>query len=527
MKNIIAMKKKFNVTGLCVPNMHYMVNTSNKLDNIFKLIEFGEYFTINRARQFGKTTTIAELTTFLNKKDDYYAIKISFEGVGDLFFENESTFSKGFLELISERLEYYNDEYGKFMLEASTTINNLNELSKVITKFVKKYSKKFVLFIDEVDKSSNNKLFLNFLGMLRNKYLQRNAGEDFTFYSVILAGVHDIKTIKLKLDENSTGQYNSPWNIASDFDVKMNFNPAEITTMLTAYTQETGIKMNFKDISEKIFYYTHGYPFLVSKICKNIDEIVIINRESKDWTLADVEQAYFLLIDDSYTTTLFDSIIKELENSEELYNFIYDIIIGGIEKSYVIHNPIVSLSKMYGIIREKNKKCVIHNRVFEQKIYSYMMSKFSNKYERTSIIPDFFDDDKLNIKVIMQKFQQFMKEEYSYKDESFIEREGRLLFLSYLRPILNSKGYGLKEPVVADERRMDLVLIFNNKRDVIELKIWRGEKMHQTGLQQLSDYLDMYSLKKGYLLIYNFNENKTYKKETINFKDKEIYTVWV
>ncbi len=60
------MKKKFNVTGLCVPNMHYMVNTSNKLDNIFELIECGEYFTINRARQFGKTTTIAELTKFLN-----------------------------------------------------------------------------------------------------------------------------------------------------------------------------------------------------------------------------------------------------------------------------------------------------------------------------------------------------------------------------------------------------------------------------------------------------------------------------
>ena len=120
-----------------------------------------------------------------------------------------------------------------------------------------------------------------------------------------------------------------------------------------------------------------------------------------------------------------------------------------------------------------------------------------------------------------------MKEEYSYKDERFIEREGRLLFLSYLRPILNNRGFAFKEPVVADERRMDLVLIFNESRDVIELKIWRGEKKHQECIQQLSDYLDMYNLKTGYLLIYNFNENKIYKTETINFKDKEIFTTWV
>ncbi len=522
------MEREFNVTGLCVPNMHYMVDTSNKLDNIFKLIENGGYFTINRARQYGKTTTIAELTTFLNKRDDYFAIETSFEGVGDIIFEQEELFSKHIVKVIAEELEYHKNKHAEQVLKELENVNSIYTLSKFISNFHKNFNKKTVFFIDEADKASNNKMFLSFIGMLRNKYLQRNKRKDYTFHSVILAGVNDIKTIKLKLDQKSTGQYNSPWNIAVDFDVKMNFNPAEITTMLVQYSNETGTKMNFKEISEKLFYYTHGYPFLVSKICKNIDETVKTKRENKNWTLADVEQGYYLLVDDSYTTTLFDSIIKELENSEELYDFIYTIVIGGELKSYVIHNPVISLFSMYGIIREKDNKCVIHNRVFEQKLYSYMMTKYSNKYKKTSIIPDFFDDnDNMNIEVIMQKFQQFMKEEYSYKDESFIEREGRLLFLSYLRPIINSKGYSFKEPVVSDERRMDLVLTFNNKRDVIELKIWRGEKMHQKGLQQLSDYLDIYNLKKGYLLIYNFNENKTFKTETLNFKDKEIYTVWV
>jgi hypothetical protein len=62
---------------------------------------------------------------------------------------------------------------------------------------------------------------------------------------------------------------------------------------------------------------------------------------------------------------------------------------------------------------------------------------------------------------------------------------------------------------------------------VIELKRWYGEKYHQLGLQQLSDYLDIYSLKKGYLLIYDFNKGKSDKEEQIQFQDKEIFVIWV
>ena len=51
------MKKRFNVTGTCIPNRHYMVDTFNKIDKIMELIENEEYFIINRPRQYGKTTT--------------------------------------------------------------------------------------------------------------------------------------------------------------------------------------------------------------------------------------------------------------------------------------------------------------------------------------------------------------------------------------------------------------------------------------------------------------------------------------
>lgn len=81
------MEKKFNVTGICIPEMHYMVDISNKLNKVFKLIEKGKYFVISRPRQYGKTTTLYMLERALNKNEDYLVVSISFEGVGDLIFE--------------------------------------------------------------------------------------------------------------------------------------------------------------------------------------------------------------------------------------------------------------------------------------------------------------------------------------------------------------------------------------------------------------------------------------------------------
>jgi hypothetical protein len=68
------MQKEFNDTGLCIPGRHYMVDTSKKIERILHLIDKGRYFTINRPRQFGKTTTLSLLARKLNQKQDYLAV---------------------------------------------------------------------------------------------------------------------------------------------------------------------------------------------------------------------------------------------------------------------------------------------------------------------------------------------------------------------------------------------------------------------------------------------------------------------
>lgn len=85
------MKKKFNVTGTCIPDKHYMVNIS-QIKNIMKLIEDEEYFIINRPRQYGKTTTLYLLNNRLTNIDRYLSIKISFESIDSESFNEVKSF---------------------------------------------------------------------------------------------------------------------------------------------------------------------------------------------------------------------------------------------------------------------------------------------------------------------------------------------------------------------------------------------------------------------------------------------------
>ena len=69
--------KRFCVTGTCIPEKNYMVDISERLERIVKdYIEPGKYFTINRARQYGKTTTLYLLERRLQK--DYLVLSLSF-----------------------------------------------------------------------------------------------------------------------------------------------------------------------------------------------------------------------------------------------------------------------------------------------------------------------------------------------------------------------------------------------------------------------------------------------------------------
>ena len=326
------MNKKFNVTGTCIPEKHYMVNIEHKLQQIVSMIEDGQYFTINRPRQYGKTTTLFLLMKRLFATEEYLPLKISFEGLGTESYASQKRFIEGFLWLLRKFFQFNQLPELSTYTEQQRHLDTFGQLDQCITELCVKSGKNIVLMIDEVDKSSNNQLFLDFLALLRTKYLARNEGQDVTFHAVILAGVHDVKSLKLKLRPNEERTYNSPWNIAADFTVDLSFQPDEIATMLHDYAQLKQVAMDVQAIAEQLYYYTSGYPFLVSRLCKIIDERLM---KSPQWQEQDVEEAVNRILTESNTN--FESVIKNLENYPDVYKTVYHLIKIGRASCYSLN----------------------------------------------------------------------------------------------------------------------------------------------------------------------------------------------
>lgn len=106
---------------------------------------------------------------------------------------------------------------------------------------------------DEVDKSSDNQIFLSFLGLLREKYLKCQQGKDVTFHSVILAGVYDIKTLKLKLHPQEESKYNSLWNIADNNQMYMKVSSDRNQFIVSGMLQMPLAMQKFYEYYEEIY----------------------------------------------------------------------------------------------------------------------------------------------------------------------------------------------------------------------------------------------------------------------------------
>ena len=288
--------------------------------------------------------------------------------------------------------------------------------------------------------------------------------------------------------------------------------------------------MDIGQIAEKIHYFTSGHPFLVSKICKILDEELLVQTDK--WELKDIESAVDFLIKSDNTN--FDSLIKNIENDIELYDLIKIIIIDAEIINFVKTDNVISKAGIYGILRNENEICKIDNLIYEMLLSDHIAFKMWRENKLTSISRYNFQDNfiiqdkKLDFEKIILKFQEFMKNEYSAKDNKFLERNGRLIFLAFLKPIINGKGWDFKEVQISQEKRLDVVVTFLEQKYIVEMKKWYGEKYHQKGIDQLSDYLERQGLEKGYLIIFDFeSKKKDWKQERISKNDKDIFAVWV
>ena len=105
------------------------------------------------------------------------------------------------------------------------------------------------------------------------------------------------------------------------------------------------------------------------------------------------------------------------------------------------------------------------------------------------------------------------------------ESVGRHLLLTYLDGFVQAVGGNMYLEVQTGRGRIDLCIIYNQRKYIVETKIWRGELHYQAGKQQLAAYLKLEKAIEGYYVVFdhrNVPEPRVETDECRGFHDSEL-----
>ena len=500
--------KTFNTAGTCRPNEHYMVDITERLEIIRKMVAKGDYFCINRGRQYGKTTTLKAISS--NFSNEFCVFSLSFEGLADSAYADEEKLYAAIAYQMADAFEWTPlegldkevSEYISAFYESHDEKCCEKDLAKFINNVCHRNSKPVVVLIDEVDQAGNYPSFLKLLALLRRMYLDRDVKP--TFQSVILAGVYDIKNLKLKIRTEDEHQYNSPWNIAVPFDVDMSLSAKGIAGMLAEYKADHNLTFDEEFVGQMIRDYTAGYPFLVSRICQ------IIDAEQYTWDKEGILKAtHDLLVE---RNTLFDDMVKKLDQYPKLKELLRNILFEGKTRTFHTDEKYLQIGLMFNFLANNNGTVAIACRLMETRLYNLFIGE--NETSRIFTLGQmdknqFVHDGFIDMRLLMERFCVHFNEIYRPgHDDQFVEDNGRKIFLTYLRPIINGIGNYYCEAQTRDLTRTDIIIDYLGQQYIVELKIWRGQSYNERGEKQLAEYLERYDLQTGYMVSFCFNKTK-------------------
>jgi len=372
-----------------------MIDSSERLSGVRRLIEMKQYFVIHAPRQSGKTTYLYELVKKINEEGKYYALYCSVE-TGQEVDDAE----KGIPALVNTLKKYVNrsnlplkEEFAKNPDFSDFT----NVLNIVLTDYCVALDKPLVVFFDEADALGENTL-ISFLRQLRAGYNDRIMIE--FVHSLALVGLRNIKDYKWKVRPDSESRHSaSPFNIVTKVFSISNFTIEQIRELYGQHTQESG--QIFEEAAiEYIAEQTQGQPWLVNAIANEVIQELLSWDYSKPVTKALAEQAVHNII--MRRDTHIDQLLEKLKEPR-IRNVVEPLILG----NYVDDtSEDFQYASDLGIVRETRTGSEFANPIYNEVMTRELNLKLQKEMTRKTPyeIPDFYKDGRIDMSNLMAKF---------------------------------------------------------------------------------------------------------------------------
>lgn len=512
--------RTFETRGPVAPLRNYVVPRTEEIADLGRRIEDGRYIVIFAPRQTGKTTFFRWTLDSLD--ETYLPIQLNFEVYQEVSPEEFYAYLKNDLrQEIENAIQFHplqNDVTLCQFLENSSITNHISMMSfwEQLGKYLKNH--RLAIIIDEFDGIPTS-VVSKFLHSLRRIYLSKKTNR--CPYSVGIVGVKSI--IQLNYDRSI-----SPFNIQDEFALP-NFTLPQVQALLAQYTDEVG-QAFAPEVIENLHKQTAGQPFLVNRMAQILTMEMGIARE-ETISASHFEIAHQRISNEqnvhlSHLTTnirrqpRFETILMEICSYQ-----------AGIP--FNLYNEYISELVTYGIVKAgKDGFCEIANPIYQYGIvqtFRPLINGLERQYLPEDTDADFLDyvsaEGKIDMRALLANFRDFIARagfKILQVPDTPQEFVGQYLLFAYLDQFVRQiRGFMYPE-VRTGRGRMDLIVLHQGNKYIVETKIWEGKKSYQAGKSQLAQYLKLEGIEEGYYIVFDHRIKPQAQFDTDTIEEKTI-----
>jgi len=513
----------FGTQGRVYPEKHYIVRRTEEIENFINRVKDGKYIVLFAPRQTGKTTFFRlALDALVIEDSRYFPIQLDFQTMRNA---SPVTFYEHFHYMIHRYIQYVFQKRGGVPSEMLTQFLENTKLTDHLSmvKFFENLAnllnsdshegvsafKRVVLLIDEFDGIPQT-VVSDFLYALRQIYL---SDEMQCPHSVGIVGVKSIR----QLDYNRSV---SPFNIQDEFRLP-NFTLKQVTELFDQYTNEVG-QAFAPEVIAAIHKQTAGQPFLVNRCAQILTEELHIPK-TETIIMEHFAKAHRRLLREGNTNI--DHLRTNVRRDRRFEKLLLQI---ASYESGVLFNPDDALMNelaTYGVIAEgADGMCEIVNPIYQHRILQIFKPTFNgleNVYFPEETGMHFIDyltpEGELEIELLLNNFQAFIARagfRILQVPDTPQEYVGQHLLYAYLDHFVRIVGADMFLEVQTGRGRIDLLIVHNQRKYIVETKIWEGARYYQAGKKQLAAYMKLEAVVEAYYVVFDHRQHPEARVET-------------
>ena len=267
---------------------------------------------------------------------------------------------------------------------------------------------------------------------------------------------------------------------------------------------------------------TAGQPVLVNRFAQILTE-ELYTPKTDPITMTHFSEAHARLLEEDNTnlTHLLTNIRK---------NWRFEIVLMRImarEESvyFNLRSDVISELATYGVIaRGDDGMCEIINPIYLYCIlqaFKPVVNGLEDDYLHEDAREGFLDyltpTGRIDMEALLDNFRDFIARagfRILQVPDTPQESVGRHLLLAYLDQFVKLVGGVMHIEVQTGRGRMDLIINHNQRKYIVETKVWRGDNRYQAGKKQLAAYLSSEGVTEGYYIVFDHRQNPEPRVET-------------